>query len=103
MPSRRSFLFLPLLHRCFRPPSARSFCVGDLVRVAAIPARSPLRNTDFLRHLENLDLCLGKTCRVIFVGEDGRPELDVVEHVRHSNPSLAGCSISFEPNCLEPA
>jgi len=83
------------------------YMVGDIVRV--VKDRPAVRDA-WHRELAELNrrrrLCYGKTCRVLYVGDDGRPQLDVSEHVIPFVPidpvhgPLLGCGMSFEPDCL---
>ena len=73
---------------------------GDLVKVVCIPPQFPTASRDLTEHWRRCRLCLGKICRVVYVDEAGRPELNVTEHVVPFVPGLIGCSISFEPDCL---
>ena len=53
------------------------------------------------RHAAVVRDCLGGTYRVIYVGEDGRPELDVYRTAAaYIDPGSVGFSISIEPECV---
>jgi hypothetical protein len=51
-------------------------------------------------HAALLRDCLGGVYRVVCIGEDGRPELDVAAIAIARNPCLVGCEISIEPECI---
>ena len=83
------------------------FQVGDIVRVVKDrPAVRDAWHPELVEFNRQRRLCYGKTCRVLYVGDDGRPELDVSEHVIpfvpvdpvHGPP--LGCVMAFEPDCL---
>ena len=83
----------------------RQYESGDLVKVVALPAYCRrwdyCENTRLRRHAALLQTCLGTTYRVITIGEDGRPELDVSRTGSILDPTLTGCSISIERDCVE--
>ena len=64
----------------------------DLVMVVKSP---PLGHscTDMARYYVHWRAVVGKTVRVVYVDENGRPELDIREFVQ-------GVSISVEPECV---
>ena len=97
--TRRQLFILPALSKLL---PARSIRAGDWVRVVSMPrfADEHNRHPDVARVGRQCRLCLGKRCRVIDVDESGRPELDVLEHVRSTLPGLIGCSISFDVDCV---
>jgi hypothetical protein len=73
--------------------------VGDLVEVLAIPPCAGYQgnNEDLRRHASLLRRCVGKRCRIIYIGEDGRTELDVTTE---ADPGVMSCSISLEKECI---
>jgi hypothetical protein len=81
---------------------ARPFEVGDLVRIVALPSdcRRQWKNREMNEHAALLRDCLGGLYRVVYIGEDGRPELDVTTTAIARNPRLVGCEISIEPECI---
>jgi len=99
MPARRDLFLLPALSALI---PARGVRAGDWVRVVALPrsADESSPNPALADFGLKCRLCLGKRCRVIYVDESGRPELDIFEHVRSRFPSLIGCSASFDAECL---
>jgi hypothetical protein len=99
MLTRRSLLSTTLA-AFTRPAHQPSYRVGDLVKVLHLPPQVPCANPDLAEDFYRRRLSLGKICRVIYVDEKGRAELDVGEHVVPFVPGLIGCSISFEPECL---
>jgi len=80
----------------------RKYGVGDLVRIVALPSecRTQWKNCKMNEYVALLRDCLGSTYRVVYVGEDGRPELDVAMTAIARNPRLLGCKISVEPECV---
>ena len=84
MISRRAFFGIGF---CGRPALAGGFArqckPGDLVRIVALrryrEAWEQCKNTDLKRSAALLRRCLGGTYRVVYVGDDGRLELDVFE------------------------
>jgi hypothetical protein len=93
---RRTFLALavsPLLPL----PKRSGFRVGDWVRMVALPSYTAAWgaswNRDLQRHARVLQRCFGRRYPVVYVGDDGRAELDVSRDVE-------GFSISLEPECV---
>jgi hypothetical protein len=80
-----------------------NFEIGDWVQMVALPARTAMyassTNRDFRRVAWIYRRCLGRRYQIIYVGPDGRPELDVSRDVAHAM-GLVGCSISIEPECV---
>jgi hypothetical protein len=78
-------------------PRRSGFKVGDWVRIVALPsytaAWSASRNHDLQRHAWVLRRCLGGRYPVVYVGDDGRPELDV-------SRDIVGYSISLDLECV---
>jgi hypothetical protein len=84
--------------------------------IASPPFES--RNPDIASYYRHWRACVGKTAKVIYVDENGRPELNIDEYVigeRRIVPDLAmldadhptfhwapliGCSISLAPECV---
>jgi hypothetical protein len=81
---------------------APQYAVGDLVRLVAVPAvwRQPWKNEEVNQYFSMIQDCVGGTYRVIYVGEDGRPELDVGTTAIAHDPRLTGFSVSVEPECV---
>lgn len=81
---------------------APEFAVGDLVRLVALPAvcHQEWKNVEMNRHVALLQDCVGGTYRVICVGDDGRPELDVGTVAIAHDPRLIGGSVSVEQECV---
>jgi len=77
---------------------------GDLVRLVALPSycRQQWTQPDMNLHVAVLRDCLGGTYRVSYVGEDGRPELDVLRIAIARTPGLIGCEIAVEPEWVAP-
>jgi hypothetical protein len=104
--SRRLFLWLGASSPVALSIRRTRYDVGDLVKLVRLPPMFPDAHPDLTEINRLYRLCFGKTSRVIYIGEDGRPELDVSEHVVRSAPAspvtgkLLGCSLSFEPGCL---
>jgi hypothetical protein len=71
-----------------------------MVRVETAPIHLDSPNLDLRKDARYRMLCLGKVCRVLYVGNDGRPQIDASEHVCPHTPGLLGCSLSFDPQCL---
>jgi hypothetical protein len=98
---------------------------GDLVKVAALPdyccAWEKCENVALQCHAATLRRCLGRVFRVVSVGENGWPELEVSSDVSWHNLVYTGeqgrpkvevfnslhrgeavaCAISIEPKCAE--
>jgi hypothetical protein len=71
--------------------------VGNYARIIAL---TPDWEPYGAGHALKARLCVGKICRVIYIDENGRPELDVFEHIKCHFPRLTGASMSFDPNCV---
>jgi hypothetical protein len=103
MVSRRALLGIGL---CGLPMMlrgrARRYEAGDLVKLVALPShcRQRWKNPDMNWHAALVRDCLGGTYRVTYVGEDGRPSLDVTTTAIARNPGLIGCEVSVEPGCV---
>jgi len=77
--------------------------VGDWVQMVALPSATARyassTNRDFRRVAWIYRRCLGKRFQITYIGEDGRPELDVGREVAAALGAL-GWSISIEPECV---
>lgn len=105
--SRRRFFSLVAASPIALSMLPNRFKVGDLVRVVKNrPAVRDAWHPELAELNRRRRLCYGKTCRVLYIGDDGRLQLDVSEHVIPSVPidpvhgPLLGCGMSFEPDCL---
>jgi hypothetical protein len=87
--------------RTLRDERARQYRVGDLVEVVALPdyAFQHHNNADLKRHAALLRHCLGKRFPIVYIGDDGRPELDV-SAVAAPLMGCIGCEISIEAQCI---
>ena len=78
--------------------------IGDLVRLVNLTPLFPTASPSLAEVNHFYRLCLGKTSRAIYVGDDGSPEVGVSEHVIASRDlgqgMLSGCTLSLEPGCL---
>lgn len=83
---------------------AKPYEPGDLVKIVAVPDYCQewknSKSTALRRHAELLQRCVRRAYRVICVGEDGRPELDVFRTAALLDPDLRGCAISVEAECV---
>jgi len=70
------------------------------VKIVALPGycHREWENIELNRHVAMLRRCFGGTYRVVYVGEDRRPELDVFT-TAHADGAV-GCTISIEPQCV---
>ncbi len=102
MISRRVFVGLGSCASCFIP-LAHQYRAGDLVEIVALPeyAFRHYRYRDMALHVAVLRRCLGKRFRIVNIGDDGRPELDVTA-VEAPLTGCIGASMSIEARCLEP-
>jgi len=77
--------------------------VGDRVRLASLPSYTAAWRSSKVpvcqKHARILDQCLGRLLQIIYIGDDGRPELEVSRDIAHAMGSL-GISISIEPECV---
>lgn len=82
-------------------PNRTGFKVGDWIRIVALPSYTAAWGASWSRdcqeHAQVLRRCLGGRYQVVYVGDDGGPELDVSRDV------VAGHSISIDPECVVPA
>jgi hypothetical protein len=102
MLTRRFILGFGMLSPLGIAVSDRRFHAGDFVKVVRIPSWAST-NPMLAAHWRLCRNCMGKLCRVLSVGQDGRPEVDVSEYVAASVPQprkLSRCSISLEARCL---
>jgi hypothetical protein len=102
MISRRVFVGFAGCAPCLIRAAKQQYRIGDLVEIVALPdyAFRHHSNRAFALHVALLYRCLGKRFRIVYIGDDGRPELDVTSVAA----PLAGCigsSISIEAQCLE--
>jgi len=79
------------------------FKIGDWVQVVALPSyAASLGAAKDLRRRRAAwvcQQCLGGHFRVIYVGEDGRPEIEVSQNIAAA-AGASGYSLSMEPECL---
>jgi hypothetical protein len=77
--------------------------VGDWVRMVSLPSYVATWRSNMVpvcqRHARVLEQCLGRRLQIIYIGDDGRPELGVSRDIAHAMGSL-GISISIEPGCV---
>jgi hypothetical protein len=77
--------------------------VGDWVQMVALPPSTTRYASSKNRDLRQLAWiyrrCLGGRFQITFIGDDGRPELDVGREVAPAL-GLLGCFISVEPECV---
>lgn len=77
--------------------------IGDWVQMVALPSATARyassTNPDFRRVAWIYRRCLGRRFQITYIGDDGRPELDVSPEVAPVMGTL-GCSISIEPECV---
>jgi hypothetical protein len=97
MITRRQLLGFSVMSTFGTAVGMRRVRVGAMARVVALPSYFDWYGADTSLQFR---LCLGKECRVIDFGEDGRPRLDVTEHVKSHFKDLQACSMSFEPHCV---
>jgi hypothetical protein len=106
MSSRRFFLWLGVCSPIALSMRQNRYEVGDLVELVELPLIFPAVRPDLAEINRRYRLCFGKTSRVIYIGDDGRPELDVSEHVAPMalpdpvSGKLLGYTMAFEPGCL---
>jgi len=103
MISRRAFFGIGLcVWPRFLSGRSQEYKVGNLVKIVALPSycHRQSKNREFNRHIVLLRDCLGGIYRVTYIGEDGRPELDVTRTAIARNPTLIGCEIAIEPECI---
>ncbi len=79
------------------------FKIGDGVQMVVLPSSTARyassTNRDFRRVAWIYRRCLGGRFQITYIGDDGRPELDVSREVAPAM-GLLGCSILVEPECL---
>ena len=79
------------------------FKIGDWVQVVTLPSNTAsfgsARNPDLRRVAWVYQQCFGGRYRVIYVGEDGRPEIEVDQNIAAAVGALS-YSISIEPECV---
>jgi len=70
--------------------------VGDLIRIVFGPRRIWDSYPDMRNYYDLCEACVGRTLRVIYVGDDGRPEVNVPDDI------AVGWSISLERDWVLP-
>jgi hypothetical protein len=79
------------------------FKIGDWVQVVTLPSNTAsfgsAKNPDLRRVAWVYQQCLGGRYRIIYVGEDGRPEIEVDQNIAAAVGALR-YSISIEPECV---
>jgi hypothetical protein len=102
MYTRRTILAFGICTPLVRAKQVPKYRVGDWVVLASLPplAYYEGKNQDLIRHAAILRACFKSQFQIVYVGEDGRPELDVTAAVARGR-NLVGCSISIEPEFLK--
>ena len=99
---RRTLLAMALAPMFPRLKQVR-FKIGDWVRIVALPsytvAFGSSKERDLRRHAWILRRCLGRRYQIVYIGNDGRPELDVSRAISTAMGALS-YSISIEPECV---
>src|SRR5664279_262086 len=94
--SRRNLLSLGASSPIALSMRRNRFEVGDLVKLVRLPPMFPAVCPDLVKVNRFYRLAFGKMSRVIYIGDyigdDGRPELDVSEHVI-SSPDLVSSNL----------
>src|ERR1700678_4189504 len=103
MMDRRTLLAIVLTPTFRVRPNRTRFKIGDWVQLVTLPCDTAsyraAKNPDLRKLARIYQRCLGGRFRIINVGEDGRPEIELDQNIDGSVGALRG-SISIEPECV---